>query len=289
MEFGFSNYFGSLEGKYPFAHSFLLESQTPKKIYLGMPQWGTPEWKSNFYSPKCSSKNFLREYAERLDCVEVSSTFYSEVGQETLSNWKSSVPSDFRFLPKWPQWITHEKKLTQCKEETFQFIRGMEVLEESLGTTILQLPPYFSTKFKRELFYFLQLIPSDFPICIEFRHESWFQGERLYPQLEDYLTSRKIGMVCSDTPGRRDVFHLSFTGEKNVIRFLSDQNDSTDQVRLGIWKEWLEKNTTTGEFYFVLHRTENNLTPSLIRHFSPEKQNHIDQLREGPQGSLLTL
>ena len=93
-------------------------------------------------------------------------------------------------------------------------------------------------------------------------------------------------MVIADTPSRRDVFHLSFTGSKNVIRYLSDQNKDNDQRRLKLWRIWLDQNPQLGEIYMALHRPDNEWAPELIPLFSPETQEHIDRLNEKPQTSL---
>ncbi len=235
--------------------------------HLGLPQWAVPEWKGLLYSQNCSSKNFLKEYSKRLDCVEVSSTFYSEVSKERLTQWKSMVPKNFAFLPKWPQQLTHFQLLSNFKSIITDFIDRISVLDENLGTTILQLPPQFDTSYKRDLFNFLEALPSDFPVSIEFRNKTWFQNQQIYFQLADYLAKKSLSTVCSDTPGARNVFHLTFTGPHNVVRFLSDEDPDHDKGRMSQWKSWIDQVQQGGNFYFTMHKPDNSVAPKLIQHW----------------------
>ncbi len=289
MEFGRGT-FQFTESIYPFGQVKLGHPQLGRRVFLGLPQWGIPAWRGRLYSTDCPVRNFLKEYSERLDCVEVSSTYYSEVDQQTVIKWRDTVPKGFKFLPKWPKLITHESRLLHCQNEIRTFLTNMEILADSLGTSILQLPPSFSRDYTRELYHFLCQVPQGFPLAIEFRHSSWFENHRLYKRLEDYLVERNIGMVCSDTPGRRDVFHLSFTGNQNVIRFLSDEQKVHDEKRLQVWRDWLEGEAHSsekgGDFYFVLHRPGNDLVPDLIPFLSPESYQKIQELLANPQQSL---
>lgn len=278
MEFG-KGKFSLTPESYPFDRAFVA-NQTHKRssLFLGLPQWSIPEWKGHFYTKKCSTKNFLNEYAQRLDCVEVSSTFYADIGEPTLHSWKKSVGENFRFLPKWPRKITHEKGLHNSNEESLAFVRRMHTLGDRLGVTFLQLPPSFSSAYARPLYNFLRILPKDFPVAIEFRHRSWFQGPRLYPKLESYMVKENIGSVCTDTASRRDVFHLSFTGTNNIIRYLSDEDEDMDTNRLHLWKKWLFSNHKGANFYFILHQSDNKFAPNLISKFSPEHLTRIEQL-----------
>ncbi len=260
MKFGRGNF----KGNYSFKNT-LLREEFSFKNYIGLPQWGTPEWKGLLYPQKCPPKKFLEEYAKRLNCVEVSSTFYSTVSKERFLEWRSMVPGEFRFLPKWPQSITHQNYLTDCNKEVSEFIDCVSVLENNLGTTFLQLPPQFSSDFKRGLFYFLESLPEGFPIALEFRHRSWFENERVYSKLEEYLIKKNISMVCSDTAGRRDVFHKSFTGNRNIIRYLSDENNEHDQIRLKQWKDWIDSQNKGGDCFFIIHRPDNAFAPHLFK------------------------
>lgn len=264
---------------------FYQLTKDEKKVFLGLPQWREEKWRGNFYKKDIKSNDFLREYSKLLDCVEVSSTFYTEVSARQVLAWKESVPNEFFFLPKWPKQITHNQMLCFQRKQIKDFVDKMLLFDEKLGTTILQLPPNFSRDYNRELYYFLLSLPKDFQVSLEFRHPSWFEKGRVYKKLEEYLALNKIGMVCSDTPARQDVFHMSFTGCNHIIRYVSDEVDETDKVRLTNWKNLLS-NKICGKVFFTLHRPVNDTTPKMISYFSPEKGKLIQENLEDPQRSL---
>lgn len=284
MEFGAGTFIWG-DDPYPFVEAY-IGSLFRKSVFVGLPQWGINEWRGSLYSEKCPTSKFLFEYAQVLDCVEVSSTFYANVSESTLKKWQAVVPEGFHFLPKWPQRITHDLRLRNCQQEITIFAKKMETLGGNLGVTILQMPRGFSTEYRRELFQFFKIVPENFPVAIEFRHSSWFKGNRVYRPLEDFLSKQNIGMVCSDTPQRRDLFHLSFCGSKNVIRYLSDQSFERDAQRLEVWRNWLSSLDCGGLFYFTFHRPENTHTPALISLFNQAKASEIAYRIQSRQQSL---
>ncbi len=255
--------------------------------YIGLPQWRSLEWRDSFYPKDARAKNLLKLYSQRLKCVEVSSTFYSQVSSERIKQWCEETPDNFKFLPKWPQEITHHQKLKTPPQTVSSFIESMRSFNSKLGTTLLQLPQDFSTECKSTLFHFLELIPTDFPLSIEFRHESWFHNESISDKLFHYLSTKKISMVCSDTPARRDVFHYSFPSHNTVIRFVSDHNKTNDQQRLEKWRQQIEDSQYKGNLYFIIHKPDNISTPDLIEYLSPETTGRIHELNQGAQLGLL--
>jgi uncharacterized protein YecE (DUF72 family) len=263
-----------------------FEKKSPSQVMIGMPQWSIPAWKNHFYSHDCRNQDFLEQYAKRLPCCEVSSTFYAPVSKERWSSWQEQAGKEFHFLPKWPKIISHDKALRSCKHDVEEFAKRLEALENNLGTTLLQLGPSFSYDYRADLFKFLTSLPSELPLAIEFRHTSWFQDQRLLPKLEDYLYQNNISTVCTDTSARRDVCHLSFTGERNIIRYLSDGNEENDILRLKSWKDWLQKHPIGGTLYFMLHRPDNTKTYDLIEVLDPNLSHHINELNQGPQTDL---
>ena len=279
---------GSFQWKkdaYSFENAFI--SPNHRHVCYGLPQWGSPEWKGTFYKNNTQPKDFLREYAQRVDCVEVSSTFYSPVSVDRITQWTSSVPEGFRFLPKWPKLMTHQNFLNSSKEELLEFVETLRAFGKNLGTSFIQLPPQFSIEWKRQLFYFLREIPEDIPVCLEFRHNSWFEDHRVYSDLEKYLAEQGIGMVITDTPRKRDVFHLSFTGSRNIVRFLSDDDSTNDEIRLGLWREFIDSHNNLGQIYFTLHKVNNTTTPELLSIISPETAKAIDDANSERQQSLI--
>ena len=278
MKFGRGHFKDQAEA-YPFRFAD-LRNGGPMEVFLGLPQWNVPGWKKDFYSANCQQTQFLVEYAKRLPCVEVSSTFYADIGQHTIHQWCQLVPETFYFLPKWPQWMTHHQLLKVQTKDILLFCETLKCFGKNLGASILQLPPSFSDRYKKDLFQFLEAVPEDIPLNLEFRHPSWFKNNRVFEKLADYLTKKSIGMVCSDTSARRDVFHLSFTGSSNIIRYLSDENLENDRTRLQVWSQWLESQNYGGKIFFTLHRPNIEESSQLIALFQQERVSKIAELRE---------
>lgn len=285
MDFG-QGLFDFDKSSYDFTHA-RVSKHSNTGIYCGLPIWSETNWVNKLYPPETKKIDFLKVYSQRLKCVEVSSTFYAPVGKETFIKWKEIVPRDFKFLPKWPKSITHDKRLQHCQNEIKLFLKNILYLDQNLGATILQLPPTFSIDYKKDLFYFLKLLPSNFPLTIEFRHSSWLKNNRVYEALENYLVENNIGMAISDTPGNREVFHLSFTGAQNIVRYLSDQQYKNDKKRLKLWKESKVISDPQSEVFMIFHNPDNSYSTELIGYFDSELASKINEKNKSEQLKLL--
>ena len=54
-------------------------------LYAGTSGFAYPAWKPDFYPAKLPAKQFLRHYAERLNCVEINYTFRRLPSASTLA------------------------------------------------------------------------------------------------------------------------------------------------------------------------------------------------------------
>jgi len=151
--------------------------------YAGTSGWAYASWKPEFYPAKLSAARFLSHYAERLNSVEVNSTFRQIAGEESLLRWAEATPGDFRFAVKAHQRITHSKRLRDVAETAAEFLASLEPLRKAkkLGPVLFQLPPNFKCDVPR-LRDFLTGLPPWVRAAFEFRHESWF-SEDVYSTL----------------------------------------------------------------------------------------------------------
>jgi uncharacterized protein YecE (DUF72 family) len=151
--------------------------------YAGTSGWAYASWKPEFYPAKLSAARFLSHYAERLNSVEVNSTFRQIAGEELLLRWAEATPGDFRFAVKAHQRITHSKRLRDVAETAAEFLASLEPLRKAkkLGPVLFQLPPNFKCDVAR-LRDFLAGLPPWVRAAFEFRHESWF-SEDVYSTL----------------------------------------------------------------------------------------------------------
>jgi uncharacterized protein YecE (DUF72 family) len=93
-----------------------------------------------------------------------------------VKRWAKVTPENFRFTAKFPQEITHKKRLDDIEGDLDYFYKAMAPLASKLVCLLLQLPPSMTMK---EGLKKLQKLPLDkrFRYAVEARHKSWFDDE----------------------------------------------------------------------------------------------------------------
>ena len=164
-------------------------------LYAGTSGFAYPAWKPGFYPAKLPSKQFLKHYAERLNCVEINYTFRRLPSASTLTNWVEATPAGFVFAVKANQRITHILRLKNAAEATELFLRMIDPLRTArrLGPILFQLPPHLKCDVAL-LRDYLALLPPDMRYAFEFRHASWL-AEPVY----DELRQRNISLCVAES------------------------------------------------------------------------------------------
>lgn len=234
-------------------------------IYIGATGYNMKQWVGRWYNPGTKEKDFLRAYGLQFNTIEHNTTHYRIPDAPTVARWREETPGDFRFCPKIPQTISHARDLGLSGGQIPLFCEVIGGLAEKLGCCFLQLPPNFSTRDLGLLSRFLEIFPSELPLAVEVRHESFFK-----PTLpaEDYfqlLQHHRRAAVITDVSGRRDVCHMRLTAGKTLIRFVGNGLHKTDYQRINDWsariKTWM--NAGLREVYFFTHEPDNLLAPEL--------------------------
>jgi uncharacterized protein YecE (DUF72 family) len=237
------------------------------KIYLGLPKWGRTEWVGNLYPTKTKEKEFLSHYVKYFNAVELNATHYKLFGSSGIGRWADAARGfDFKFCPKMYNGITHKGLLTGKEFILKEFLNGVETFGDHLGPIFIQLSETFSARRKRELFEFLESLPSNFPFFLEIRHPDLLTNNALF----DYLQTKGIGIVITDTAGRRDCAHMNLTLPKTMIRFISNPGHRSDHTRIEDWSKrlkcWLDKGIE--EIYFFLHVDEVSDTLEMVQYIT---------------------
>ncbi len=165
------------------------------EILLGTSGWDYPEWVGPVY-PNRGAEDKLRYYAGRFPIVEVNSTFYHLPSVGVAASWVRRTPTRFRFAAKFPQTITHEKRLVGAEEELRQFLAVLRPIQEAkkLAAALVQLPP--SLQFEAgTVRAFYESLPRDLPVAVEFRERSW-----LTPESFALLQEFSLAHVIVDEP-----------------------------------------------------------------------------------------
>jgi uncharacterized protein YecE (DUF72 family) len=245
----------------------------PLAVHFGAPVWSRKEWVGKLYPAGAKSPEYLRHYARQLTAIELNTSFYRIPDTATTDAWRTSVPANFRFCPKFYQGITHEKELVGARELTQAFCESFLKLGDRLGLPFLQLPPTFHPRQLAVLEQFLDGLPPGFPVAVEFRHPAWFRERWLLDGAAAALEARGVATVITDVAGRRDVSHGSLTAPRALVRFIGNSEGEelhpTDLERIDAWVERIESWRQAGlsELYFFVHQPEDRLAPDLISYF----------------------
>ncbi|MDF2695021.1 MAG: hypothetical protein K0S65_3404 [Labilithrix sp.] len=112
------------------------------EIRIGISGWRYPTWRDVFYPPGLTHRRELAYASRALRTVEINGSFYSLQRPSSYAAWYAETPDDFVFAVKGGRFITHNKKLRDCRGPLANFFAsGVLALEEKLGPVLWQLPP----------------------------------------------------------------------------------------------------------------------------------------------------
>ena len=152
-------------------------------ILIGPSGYNYTEWKGSFYPTDLPTSKMLPYYSERFPTVEINYSFYRMPSEQALRGWVTETPPGFRFTLKAPRRITHDARLHQCEDTLQTFGNRARILGPKLGTLLFQLPPSFKKNLDG-LEEFLDWVPPDLQIALEFRNSSW-HSEDVFSRLKD--------------------------------------------------------------------------------------------------------
>lgn len=234
------------------------------KAYVGSVRWGNTHWVGTIYPKGTKSADFLKAYARLFNTVEHNATFYRIPSEQQVLGWKAKVGAEFRFCPKFPEVITHIKRLQQCDDLVDLFLQSITCLGNNLGPIFLMPHPQMGVQQWTVISNFLHSLPGDLPLFVELRHPSFFI-QQLSPLVSDTLGQLGMGLVITDTVGRKDCLHMHLTIPKAFIRFVGNNLHATDYARIDAWvlriQQWLLQGLE--ELYFFVHQPEEAHSPVL--------------------------
>lgn len=254
--------------------SILSKKGTPAstfEIFIGCGKWGIPEWVGPIYPEGTKEKDFLREYIQRFNAIELNNTFY-RISRSAIQKWGEVAEGmPFRFCPKWSRRITHLKRLQDVNENAEYFIESFKPLGNQLGASFLSLPHNFGPKHMDRVLHFLDLIPESYPLHMEFRHKEWFE-DIAFDEIMSALENKGFGAVITDVALRRDVLHQRLTSREVFIRFNGYGLHPSDYKRLDDWVERLSnwKDLGLKTVYFFNHQENEQHTPVLCDYMAQQ-------------------
>src|ERR1051325_3954829 len=96
------------------------------QLHIGCAKWGRKDWVGQIYPKGTKEADFLLNYAKQFNSIELNATYYRVPSRAQVQRWKSMTGADFRFCPKFPESITHFKRLTDAARETNEFLLAMD-------------------------------------------------------------------------------------------------------------------------------------------------------------------
>jgi len=265
----------------PAGNKTILQSGGKKvKAWLGTSKWGRKEWVGKLYPKGTRDSQFLREYVKHFNAIELNATHYQIYKPEEIAKWAGKVTGkDFRFCPKVTNSISHYSGFNNTEAATQAFMESIRAFGPALGPALLQVSEKYSPAQREPLYQYLQSWPPDLLLFLELRHPEWYEDKTVFNELLSTLIQLKMGLVITDTAGRRDVVHMNLTIPKAFIRFVGNSLHASDYTRIDEWAErlqiWIDQGLE--EFYFFIQMPDEALTPKLAQ-YTVEKFNKVGGL-----------
>ena len=242
---------------------------TPPRLFVGCPIWTNKEWLGSYFPLGAKEPDFLKLYAQQFNSIELNTTHYRIPDAPTGRRWREAVGPGFRFCPKLPRSISHERELYNTDALTLSFTRAVQELGDNLGTCFLQLPPHFGPESLPRLERFLLDWPAAVPLAVELRHPRWFADKELANSVFATLEALNKTLVMTDVAGRRDVLTQRLTTPTAFLRLNGHGLVPSDYARADAWAErlaaWYAQGLHTA--YVFIHQKDVRHAPVWAQHF----------------------
>jgi uncharacterized protein YecE (DUF72 family) len=263
----------TLPPDHPATTKILKKSEAKQtEVFVGCAKWGRPDWVGKIYPPKTKATDFLEHYAKQFNCIELNATFYKMPTKAQIKTWKSKVGKGFKFCPKFVDQITHIKRLKDTKELVDTFLEAIYEFQENLGSIFLMPHPQMGPKHLDVMEAFIESLPKDIQLFMEFRHKDIFADEVAFNKAFTMMEQHHTGAVITDASGRRDCVHMRLTTPEVFIRFVGNGLHPTDYTRIDDWinrmVSWQKQGIT--QIWFFMHQHEELHSPELCRYLIPK-------------------
>lgn len=176
-------------------------------INIGLTGWGDHD---SLYEHLERQSDKLQTYASHFPIVELDASYYAIQPERNIMKWIKETPDRFEFIVKIHQALTLHadyKDYAETRSELFeQFKQMLQPLidHHKLAMVLVQFPPWFDCTAQniKYILYVRQQL-ADIPICVEFRHQSWF-NDQFKEQTLSFLTEHHIIHSVVDEPQVRE-------------------------------------------------------------------------------------
>ncbi len=179
--------------------------------------WNIPQVAKAFFPEGASH---LQRYAQRLNGVEINSSFYKHHQAKTYERWRKDTPDHFRFAVKLAKVFTHEQRLERGAESLIKCIDDIRRLENKLSVLLVQLPPSLPWKKNIAEAFFDDLRRAyTGDVALEPRHPSWNQ-DACIEMLREFEIARVIAdpQPISHRPAFEQLTYLRLHGSPQIYK-----------------------------------------------------------------------
>lgn len=254
-------------------------------FYIGCTAWTSKEWKGKYYPEKTKSTDFLIEYGKQFNTIELNTTHYRIPKLEQVQKWASQTPDDFKFCPKILQHISHSRDLGTSNNRINDFCNSIAGFEDKLGMCFIQLPPYFGADRLKVLEKFFQQFPSEIPLAVELRNESFYNSADNLNRIIELLKKYDRTFLITDVSGRRDILHMALSSNNTMIRFVGNNLHKTDYSRIDEWVSKLNswQSVSLENAYFFPHEPDNINAPQISEYLCNQIKKNDNFNVRGPK------
>jgi uncharacterized protein YecE (DUF72 family) len=234
----------------------------PVRLFAGASGFSYKPWKGPFYPVDLPDSEMLAYYAQRLPAVEINNTFYRLPKPQLLEDWAGQTPGGFRFVLKASRRITHIQRLKDVGELLDYLFETAATLGPKLGPFLFQLPPHLKKDTDR-LRSFLDLVPPDRKVALEFRNATWFEDE-----VFEALRAHDAALCVTETDpadkeGTKEPVPLVATASWGYLRLRRETYTDAD---LEAWASRIQSQGWSEAYAFFKHE-DDGTAPQFARSF----------------------
>lgn len=236
------------------------------ELKIGTCSWKYDSWRGLVYSDK-PKINFLQEYAEQYNTVEVDQWFWSLFGEKKINlpefhhveAYKKSVNDQFVFTVKNPNSLTLTHFYRKSKKEdlkpnphflsgelTNEYLKTLEPLKQNLGPLMFQFEYLNKQKMKSQQDFQIQFgnyvdnLDRDYQWAVEIRNpnylnKSYFEFLKDYKLMPVFLQGYYMPSILELIPK-----FIDYLNDTIVIRLHGPDRKGIEKRTGGKWNERLE-------------------------------------------------
>ena len=165
------------------------------RAYIGTSGWVYAGWRAHLYAD-APVRRWLEIASRTFGALEINGSFYTQIAPATYAKWYRETPAGFRFALKGHRFVTHYKRLRDCRDSIIRLRDQAAPLEDKLAAVVWQVPSRFECDLERlESFIAALACWRTTRHCLELRHKSWFTDD-----VARVLAAGNVAACLSDAP-----------------------------------------------------------------------------------------